>query len=211
MTGELGALPSEPDSDSSNENGDVPCGTFYDFLRDIGLEKKFPGKLNLNSFLKVIDKIYPNNPVEIFWQKLTSLDYRAGYPQHYTSKAFSMRDFIFSILQCADDFLRQDIVEKMAACQLAVPIVLQGVNGNKPQYLLWALSRITKKWKGHHDLHAIELPIATYSVFTVSVLRVGDVRLSKSNLLNTMIGYTQGNPVHSFFLSMEKDIVKPHF
>lgn len=122
-----------------------------------------------------------------------------------------MRDFVFSVLHCADDFLRQDILEKMAACQLAVPIILQGIEGTKPQFLLWALRRIIKKWKGNRDSYASEQLIATYPIFTVSVLRIGDVRVSKSSLLNTMLGYSQGNSLHSFFLSMEKDIVKPHF
>ncbi|KAJ8032676.1 Interferon-induced very large GTPase 1 [Holothuria leucospilota] len=202
-------FPNEPESSSSNDSDE--CGSFQEFLVKLGLQSQFPGKLTLKSLLKVKDVPNTDDYMEIFWQKLTSLDYRAGFPEHSLSNRYSMRDFIFSVLHCSDDFVRQDILEKMSACQLAVPIVLKGVDGVSTTFLLWALRRITKKWKGSLESLAIEQPIVSYPVFTVSVLRIGEVRVSKSQVLNVMLSSSQGYASHSYFLTHEKDIVKPKF
>ncbi|KAJ8032036.1 Interferon-induced very large GTPase 1 [Holothuria leucospilota] len=203
-------LPSEPEK-SDDEGTEDDRNSFENFLEEIGLEDKYPGKLKLKVFLKLRGKLTQIDLVHNFWQNLTSLNYNAGLPQGGVSQNYSMRDFIFSVLHCCDDFLRQDILEKMSACQLAVPVVLQGVANSKPIFLLWGLRRVVKKWKGQSDSFAIEQPVVSYPVLNISFLRIGDVRISKSQLMNTMLSSSQGYPPHTFFLNRDKDFVAPRF
>lgn len=201
-------LPSEPEySDDNDEYAEA--STFRNFLRKVDLEDQYPGKLKLKTLLQLRSE--KSNYVQIFWQKLTSLNYHSGLLEELISQNCSMQDFIFCVLHCAEDCLRQDILEKMSACQLAVPVVLQGVENGKPIFLLWALRRVMKKWRGQSDPFAIEQPIVSYPVLTISVLRIGDVNISKSQLLNTMLSDTQGYPSHTFFLNKEKSSVVPKF
>ncbi|KAJ8021890.1 Interferon-induced very large GTPase 1 [Holothuria leucospilota] len=202
-------LPSEPEY-SEGEVENVETQTWEEFLEKVGLKDKYPSKLKLRTFLQ-LGTNDPKSYVYIFWQKLHSLDYRAGILQELVLEDYSMRDFIFCLLHCSDNFLRQDILEKMSACQLAVPIVLQGTTNSKPTFLLWALRRIMKKWKGESDSFAVEEPIVSYPVLNVSVLRIGDVRISKSQLMNTMLSCSQGYSSHTFFLHRGKDFAVPIF
>lgn len=201
-------LPSEPECSGDEAEDDET--TFEKFLEEVGLKDKFPGKLKLKTFLQ-LGTNEQSNYAQIFWQKLTTLNYHAGMLQEIVSQDFSMRDFIFCLLQCGDDFLRQDILEKMSACQLAVPVVIQGVANGKPTFLLWGLRRVMKKWRGDSDSVAIEQPIISYPVLNISFLRVGDVRLSKSQLMNSMLSDIQGYLAHTFFLNREKDFAKARF
>lgn len=82
-------FPNEPDPSSSD--GSDECSSFQDFLSNVGLQDKFPCKLTLKVLLKVKDIPEKQDYIESFWQKLTSLDYRAGLPDHSLSNRFSMR------------------------------------------------------------------------------------------------------------------------
>ncbi|KAJ8042558.1 Interferon-induced very large GTPase 1 [Holothuria leucospilota] len=200
-------LPSEPEC---SENEDEDETTFEKFLEKVGLKNKYPAKLKLETFLQ-LGTDGKSNYAHLFWQKLTTLNYQASILQELVSQDCSMRDFIFCVLHCGDAFLRQDILEKMSACQLAIPVLLQGVANSKPMFLLWALRRVMKKWRGESDSCSIEQPIISYPVLNISFLRIGDVRLSKSQLLNTMLSNGQGYSAHTFFLNREKDFLVPRF
>ncbi|XP_071850019.1 interferon-induced very large GTPase 1-like [Apostichopus japonicus] len=207
---EKGGIYPGTSSNVGNERTDMN-DPFDDFLHKIGISILNAGKLTLEDFLKVRNGHTSIDYVTSFWQKITSLDYRAVLPQHLVPSDISMRDFIFCIFHCADEFLKQDIIEKLSACQLAVPLVLGGVKDKNPQLLLWACRRIVKKWKGEGDAFALEQPIVAYPTYTVSVLRIGNVRMSKSKLLNYMLGYSQGYGLHPFFLNKDNDKLDPRF
>ena len=95
-------------------------------------------------------------------------------------------DGILALLLCANDFLRQDLIVRLNACQLAIPLVLPDPISNELTLLLWALSSIVKSWrtidsKRTEQLMKSEIPI-------VSIIRLGDHRdVSKSKLLNNVI------------------------
>ncbi|XP_071836096.1 interferon-induced very large GTPase 1-like [Apostichopus japonicus] len=207
-------FPPEPDYNDAEDDHNRTV-TFDDILKMLGLEDKFPGKLQLEDFLRVRRTVESTQTVYSFWQKITCLDYQAGLPQSRSMISrvqYSMRDFIFAVLHCSDNFLRQDILEKMSACQLAVPLLLSGIKSKKqPIFLRWACRRILKKWKGARDLFAIEQPIISHSIFTVSVLRIGEIGMSKSQLLNHMIGPCQGSGAHPYFLTNDLDTVSSKF
>ncbi|PIK42735.1 hypothetical protein BSL78_20407 [Apostichopus japonicus] len=127
-------------SNVGNERTDM-SDPYDDFLHKIGISNLNAGILTLEDFLKVRNGHTSLDYVTSFWQKITSLDYRAVLPQHLVPSDISMRDFIFSIFHCADEFLKQDIIEKLSACQLAVPLVLGGVKDKNPQLLLWGMPK----------------------------------------------------------------------
>ncbi|XP_071850417.1 interferon-induced very large GTPase 1-like [Apostichopus japonicus] len=203
-------FPSEPESSNDGEEDDLPK-TFEDLLECIGLVGKHYNKLTLQEFLIVRDCSTNTSLMHTFWQKITSLDHRIVLSQNLLPENISMRDFIFSLLHCSDDFLRQDILEKLSACQLAVPFLLQGVREKKPEILGWACRRIVKKWQGQDDSISLEKSIITHPTFTVAILRIGDVYISKSQILNRMLSLCQGYDLHHFFLNSESDKVKPKY
>ncbi|XP_071850563.1 interferon-induced very large GTPase 1-like [Apostichopus japonicus] len=203
-------FPSEPESSNDEEEDDLPK-TFEDLLECIGFVGKHYNKLALQEFLIVRDCSTNTSLIHTFWQKITSLDHRIVLSQNLLPENISMRDFIFSLLHCSDDFLRQDILEKLSACQLAVPFLLQGVREKKPEILGWACRRIVKKWQGQDDPFSREKSIITHPTFTVAILRIGDVYISKSQILNRMLSLCQGYDLHYFFLNRESDKVKPKY
>ncbi|KAJ8023451.1 Interferon-induced very large GTPase 1 [Holothuria leucospilota] len=178
----------------------------------MGLKDMFPGKLGLKRFVTVKNPQFIRNGsdlVVLFWQKLSSLDYRVRsniflrLNDSFTTCQMSIRDFTFAFMQCADRFLRQDIIEKMSACHLAVPVILPGVKERKPEFLLWSLRRIVKKWKEANSV-AMEQHIVQVPVFTVSILRIGHIEaVSKSSIINNLLGPYQGNDSHPSLLGQK--------
>lgn len=132
---------------------------FERLLELIGLKDRFPGKMGLKEFVKVKLACSTEGEVdmvELFWQKLSSLDYRVRCGRFLglnDLQKLSIRDFIFAIMQCSDRFLRQDIIEKMSACHLAVPVLLPGVHERKSEFLLWSLRRVVKNGRNQILLH----------------------------------------------------------
>ncbi|KAJ8031551.1 Interferon-induced very large GTPase 1 [Holothuria leucospilota] len=202
---------SDEDSDTDDEYGKPDI---QDVMEDLGLHKTLVEKLKLHDFLKIKDQQntkFDIGIVELFWQKLSSLDYRARSNHFLTDhiskniRHISIKDFIFIVMHCSDKFLRQDIIEKLSACQLAVPVVLKGIQGSCDELLTWSLRRIVKKWREQNSL-ALEEHVLKFPMYTVSFIRVGEITgVSKSDILNTLLGPWQGNGTHSYFLSRKND------
>lgn len=208
---------SDEETDEHDGHTDEDSESQFDaFLTLVGLNGKFPSRLSLGELCIVKDPCKKSSLHEVFWQKLGSLDYRARTKEFInqicsTSHPISVRDFIFVLLHCSDGFLRQDIIEKMAACQLAVPIILRGVNGGTNVFLNWSLRRVIKKWK-EINAPAVEHHIITVPVFTVVFLRLGEIKeFSKSRLLNHFLGSFQGHREFSYFVSNKNDFKRSKF
>lgn len=200
------------EDDSPKDDEETP--DFDEFIKNLGLHGHLVSKLNLKNFLIIKDQDHLTSDiklVELFWQKLSSLDYRARSNKFLNenktpqTKHVSVKDFVFAIMHCSDRMLRQDIIEKMSACQLAVPIVLQGVKNAKPELLTWSLRRVVKKWKEENAI-ALEVYMVKYPVYIVSFIRIGNIRsVSKSAILNMLLGPCQGNERHPYFLCKDDD------
>lgn len=201
----------DSDSDTEERNNDAnpkTKETFENFLVKVGLDGKLADKLSLDDFVVIMD---PSSSASatyplLFWQKLTSFDYRACLPDLSAKDRFSVRDFIYAMILCSDNFLRQDIIAKMSSCQMAVPVLLPTASSCKVQFLIWALRGIIKQSSADLEQYIVYCPS-----YTVSVLRIGNVRLSKSHFLNTVTGRCQGNTAHAHFLSGNDDFVRPSF
>ena len=112
-------------------------------------------------------------------------------------------DAFLAILHCADDFLRQDLAIKLAACQLSVPFLLPDPTqpSENVTMLLWALEGIKKSWKAVGDDNqqttAQHVFVLEHSFPIVSFIRIGSNTFSKSVLLNKIMSDVNG--YHDFF------------
>ncbi|XP_071810947.1 interferon-induced very large GTPase 1-like isoform X2 [Apostichopus japonicus] len=184
---------------------------FLEYLEEVGLKNYFPRKLTLKAATEV--RLFPSDISQIetkdlpflFISKLTSLDSRITWKEKLHLKG-SARDFIYAILHCSDNHLRQHLLEKFASCQLAVPVLLPGVRDDaKPELLTWAISRVVKKWKENETSLAPEKRMVSERVFTAAFIRFGEIPISKSSVLNNVIGRAQGNETFRYFSSYEDE------
>ena len=97
-------------------------------------------------------------------------------------------DNLLDLIHCSDNILRQTIMEKLSLCQVALPLLLPNHSDNIVSYLLWAMRSIVKKWYNLLSNEYVVSPIVDYSSPVVSFLRIGSVNLSKSKVLNHVIG-----------------------
>ncbi len=115
-------------------------------------------------------------------------------------------DGILALLLCANDFLRQDLMVRLNACQLATPLILRDPISNELTFPLWALSSIVKSWRTIDS----ERKITNYTEQLtkrikpiVSIIRLGDHKdVSKSKLLNNVIS---NRTQHEYFFHRDSD------
>ena len=102
-------------------------------------------------------------------------------------------DLTHAIFECADDFLRQELANKMATCQYAVPFILPMVQRERNQQqnmiLHWGLKSMTRNFYSngnvvHKTLVDLDAPL-------VACLSVGEETSWKSKLLNKMLSPQQ--------------------
>ena len=101
-------------------------------------------------------------------------------------------DLIYTIFQCADDFLRQELADKMAKCQYAVPFILppaQIKDEDKNLMLHWTLRSMTRSFCRNNVVENSTMVEVETSL--VSCLSFGDETSWKSKLLNKMLSPQQ--------------------
>ncbi len=104
-------------------------------------------------------------------------------------------DCLLALILCSGDFLCQDLLSKMAKCQLAIPFLLPDPFTKKLILPLWAMRSIIKEWKVDRVKEHTE-PIVHYPMPIVSFIRFGKLKrhcASKSSILNDIISDTQQN------------------
>ena len=98
-------------------------------------------------------------------------------------------DLIYAIFLCADDFLRQELMEKMSKCQYAVPFILPPANrirdDSKPLILQWGLRSMRRSYHYHNTVENKSL--ANVECPFVSFMSIGEETSWKSKLLNKML------------------------
>ena len=98
-------------------------------------------------------------------------------------------DILLLLLHCADDFIRQDLLSRLATIQHAIPIILPDPITQELTFLIWAMRSIVKGWKCYKDGKEIEYecPVVSYKAPVVSFVRFGKHNTSKSKILNNVI------------------------
>ena len=114
-------------------------------------------------------------------------------------------DGLIMVLLCADNFLRQDLLCRLATCQNAVPLVLPDPKTGNLTLNLWAMRNIIKQWKSKakkdKEFNVHEVPIISYPTPIVSFIRFGSHLRSKSNLINIIMN----DSGHSTFFHYDCD------
>ncbi|XP_074392444.1 interferon-induced very large GTPase 1-like [Zonotrichia albicollis] len=104
-------------------------------------------------------------------------------------------DLQMAIFHCADDFLRQTLVTKLAFCQLALPLLVPNPSTSHIEFPLYSLSQIQRSWK-EVEKSGKQAQIKSFSnklIFQaqtpiVSFIRIGSsASSSKSHLLNALL------------------------
>ena len=100
-------------------------------------------------------------------------------------------DLIYCIFLCADDFLRQELIDKMVLCQYAVPFILPSPTETNSRNLIldWAHKSVIRRfYNGKNDvtktLVDVEAPLVTF-------MNIGEETSWKSRLLNKMLSSQQ--------------------
>ena len=96
-------------------------------------------------------------------------------------------DGLLALLHCSDNFLRKDLMSRLATCQLAVPILLPDPITHKPIFLLWGMRSIFKEFQSFNGTVLYAGPIIRYPAPIASFLRFGKHSVSKSKLLNAVV------------------------
>jgi hypothetical protein len=118
----------------------------------------------------------------------------------------SSADFVLQALSKCDDFLLQDVFQKMSACQLAVPVI--ACKDSQIVFHLWASRTIRKNWINTvHEEKSNEGFVAGRKMGCISFCRIGQTSTSKSKLANAFLSTAQGWPEHSYFLHRDVDSV----
>ncbi|XP_028415124.1 interferon-induced very large GTPase 1-like isoform X15 [Dendronephthya gigantea] len=111
-------------------------------------------------------------------------------------------DALLLLFHLSDECLRQHLALKLDECQLSVPFLLPHPEAptEKVTILLRALENITKfcRSDASNDKKRTQEVFATEHPFpVVSFIRIGDITMSKSSLINKIM--SDGNEHHDFF------------
>ncbi|KAK5868655.1 hypothetical protein PBY51_009649 [Eleginops maclovinus] len=101
-------------------------------------------------------------------------------------------DLVTAVFMSANTFLQQEMTVRMLQCQFAVPLVLPNVDPEEAsRFLLWPLRGAVSQWRSHlpennrkvygGDLASTYMPV-------ISCVRLGHTGVSKSQVLNNVIG-----------------------
>ena len=206
-----------------NLNSSPASGNLKVMLEKLGLSKYYPHKLTLQDALcirrRTLNAAECSEPKQLPYfvlHKIMAKDYRfrsnllpecdsssdsdsdsdndsdSDCSDSSTHEIHPM-DCLICLIHCADDFLRQDMMTRIASCQLALPLILPDFSSTQELTLnLWSMQSIVKEWKSNNandDIVEHEQLIVTYEAPIISFVRLGMTksRVSKSKLLNDII------------------------
>ncbi|KAK3605625.1 hypothetical protein CHS0354_027290 [Potamilus streckersoni] len=112
----------------------------------------------------------------------------------------SPMDIVIAVFLCCDDLCKQDLVSHMWSCRLAIPFVIQEqAPPVLPSSFLWPLRNLVMKWETQHDgnICVREGRLVKEFISSVAFIRVGNIGLSKSALINSVISVSE--KTHSIF------------
>ena len=121
---------------------------------------------------------------------------------------YNPMDILLLLLHCADDFLRQDLLSRLATIQHAIPIILPDSISQQLTFLTWAMRSIVKGWKCTRDGKEMEYerPLVSCRAPIVSFVRFCKHKTSKSKVINSVIGDTHYD--HFFHRDCEQGTCK---
>ncbi|TSS85087.1 Kinesin-like protein KIF11 [Bagarius yarrelli] len=182
----------------------------------LGLENYYPNKLPLKSLLEINSGCLSNKDVhtlkeipQTFLRKLLMVNSntRASicitgennesddvFEEQGCDPTPNVLDIHMALFACADSFLQQEMADKMAMCQFAVPFVLPQEGPNQCTFMLWALRGILKDWRPHlmsESRGFVEDSVVHATIPLISFVRLNNCSLSKSQVLNQVLSNSQ--------------------
>ncbi|XP_017336404.1 interferon-induced very large GTPase 1 [Ictalurus punctatus] len=121
---------------------------------------------------------------EIFSKKAESFNGES----HKTS--IHPMDVQMAVFHCSDHFLKQLIMNKLAQCEYALPLLVPNPFSREIEFPLWTFRQIRKSWKTTDSSNKeISKTQAVYEAETpmVAFFRFGSPSSSKSQLMNSLI------------------------
>ena len=112
-------------------------------------------------------------------------------------------DNLIILLHCCNNFLIQNLLTRLSTCQHAIPLLLPNPCDGSILYLLWGMREIIPAWKstdGKGVSISKECRIVDYAAPIVSFCKIGKLELSKSQIINEVIG---GESSINFFFNWE--------
>ena len=174
-------------------------------LDDLGLDKYYPQKLKRSDALCIYQRA-PESIGVCVLQEIMMHNYEYWKCLLEDDSTFIVHpvDALLALLLCSDNFLRQDLLGKMATCQLAIPLLLPDPYAPQPDSItlpLWGMRSVVKEWKckdpATGDTNEYECCMVEHEIPLVSFMRFSGSdlgsTLTKSKILNAVIGASQHN------------------
>ncbi|KAM3616133.1 uncharacterized protein V6R79_012856 [Siganus canaliculatus] len=109
-------------------------------------------------------------------------------------------DLVTAVFMAADPFLQQEVTVRMMRCQFSVPWVLPNVDPEEPsRFLLWPLRGVVGQWPSQSldaNRKFVEGNLASTPMPVVSVVKLGHCSISKSRIVNNVIGSSNETFLH---------------
>ncbi|KAJ8037414.1 Interferon-induced very large GTPase 1 [Holothuria leucospilota] len=197
---------------------DISNQAFVEFLKSLGLDKEnkltfldgrtiknlsegdTPPSDIINEFIMNISAQDPNS-----LRKLSS-NYNTRNDEEGITTAASSRDILFALITCCDPILLQDVICKLSRSGNAVPLFVPDQDDtSKVNFLLWGL-RKTTLFKFDSKTELVQTVEATnFPVCTISAIRFGEIPVSKSDVLNTLMSTSYACENRESFLNYKND------
>ena len=195
-------------------------------FQELDLCDYYPKKLSMEDALRIrpdvlrmsLNKIpisHSSQLVKLILHKIMAYDHLCRSDLMHAHKNRSMKihpvDSLLAILICSDDFLNQDLMSRLAKCQLAIPFILPDPFTQQLMLPLWAIRSIVKEWKYNDEGGNVmerACPILCYKTPIVSFIRLGKRQkrgASKSKIVNEVI--SESHYDHFF----DRDCAGGHF
>ena len=186
-----------------------------EMLSKTGLKEHYDHKLTLSTVLEINSNTTSDEPITsvpvAFLKRLMLANANArvvkclpsGHSVSYSSldshdkleniDAFNPVDLTTAMFLCSDSFLQQEMVLKMSMCQFAVLLLLPNCDTRQNTLMLWTLRDLIKKFpprEAESNL-STEERVVQADIPMVSFVRLGEDRLSKSQIVNKLISNPQ--------------------
>ena len=187
-------------------------------LEALGLMKYYPQKLTYDDVITLGTDVYhdvdkePASLPELPWyfmKRVIGLDSEtrenchlvhfhgnesddddSDHDEEKTFSAVHPLDLIYTMFLCADDFLRQELADKMTKCQYAVPFILPSVESPGDNLVLhWGLKSMARTFYNNNSL--VNKALVDAEAPLVTCLNIGKETSWKSKLLNKMLSPQQ--------------------
>ena len=197
-------------SDILNEKEVDKKQQFFEYLKILGLTNKFPKRLKMKDARMLHPELLENathtEQIKILpyliLQKIFMFDYHSRgvlFKGELKIKSVYLKeikkihplDSILVLLQCCDNFLRQEIFSKLSTCQMAIPILLPNPYNGSIVFPLWAMRSIIKSWNNTFESKMCRF--TDYPAPVISFLKIGELKYSKSKLINAVINDSNQN------------------